>query len=69
MIDPYRRDFNSWQFSERKYGELVAALHARTRTNVSFPICETPCFFSAELMAEMEETGRRLTHKLIDSAE
>ena len=69
MLQPYRAEFNARQFSEQKYEELVAALHARTRTNVSFPICETPCFFSAELMAEMEETGRRLTHQLIDSAE
>ena len=69
MLQPFRSDFNTRQFSEERFAALVAELDRRTRTHISFPICETPCFFSAELMDEMCEIGRVLTHQLIDSAE
>ncbi len=69
MLQPYRSEFNKRQFTEARYAELVAVLDRRTRTKVSFPICETPCFFSAELMDEMSRIGIELTHQLIDSPE
>ena len=68
MLQPYRSDFNSLQFSESRCRELVHRLNQRCGTSISFPICETPCFFSNELMAELAETGRQLTHQLIDNA-
>ena len=67
MIEPYRQHFNQSQFSEARYADLKRRLNERCRTEISFPICETPCFFPAELMSEMAETGRVLTHQLIDS--
>ena len=67
MLRPFRSDFNARQFSEERFAELVAVLDRRTRTKVSFPICETPCFFSVELMDEISRIGIELTHQLIDS--
>ncbi len=67
MLQPYREDFNSRQFSQPRFQRLLTRLHERTRTTISFPICETPCFFPQELVAEMEDIGRVLTHQLIDS--
>ena len=69
MIEPFRGKFNASQFSEARYLELKRRLNERCRAEISFPICETPCFFSPELMGEMIETGRLLTHQLIDSPE
>ena len=69
MLRSYRSTFNAHQFSEERYRELVATLDRRTRTKVSFPICETPCFFPADLMEEMSRIGIELTHQLIDNPE
>ncbi len=69
MLEPYRSDFNTRQFSAERYAELKRRLNARTRTEIDFRICETPCFFPPELLAEMAEVGRVLTHQLIDSPE
>ena len=69
MIEAYRRRFNGEQFSAGRYAELKASLNRITRTEIEFRICETPCFFPRELLDEMIETGRVLTHQLIDSPE
>ena len=69
MLQPYRKQFNSRQFSPEKYQQLLTRLYERTRTQIEFQICETPCFFTRELLEEMAETGRVLTHQLIDSPE
>ncbi len=69
MIEPFRSAFNSRQFSAEKYAALLARLNARTRTDIEFRVAETPAFFSRELMDEMAETGRVLTHQLIDNPE
>lgn len=69
MLEPYRHEFNTRQFTPERYAELKRRLNARTRTDIQFRICETPCFFSPQLLAEMEEIGRVLTHQLIDSPE
>jgi len=49
--------------------ELKARLEARTRAKIEFQVCETPTFFPRELLESIAETGRVLTHQLIDSAE
>lgn len=67
MLEPFRSRFNEEQFSAERYVELKARLDARTRTEIEFRICETPCFFPKSLLEEMAETGRVLTHQLIDS--
>ena len=67
MLEFYRKHFNTRQFSPEHYAELKSRLNARCRTEIQFRICETPCFFPAELLAEMAEIGRLLTHQLIDS--
>jgi hypothetical protein len=69
MIQPYRSLFNDRQFSAEKYQALLTRLDERTRTHIEFRVAETPCFFSRELLEEMAETGRVLTHQLIDSPE
>jgi hypothetical protein len=69
MLEPYRSRFNEEQFSPARYESLQARLRERTRTSIDFRIAETPCFFPEQLLAEMAETGRVLTHQLIDNAE
>src|ERR1700722_4037881 len=67
MLQPFRKLFNERQFSAEKFSILLARLNERTRSQIEFPICETPCFFSRELLDQMAETGRILTHQLIDN--
>ena len=69
MLEPFRSQFNQLQFSPERYAELLRRLNERTRTKIDFRVCETPCFFPRELLEEMAETGRVLTHQLIDSPE
>lgn len=67
MLQPFRTTFNSTQYTPARYAELLQRLELRTRTPVDFRVCETPCFFPEALLEEMAETGRILTHQLIDS--
>jgi hypothetical protein len=67
MLQPFRKDFNTRQFTPERYATLLARLNERTRTQIEFRVCETPVFFAPELLAEMSETGRILTHQLIDN--
>ena len=69
MLEPFRKDFNQRQFSPERYHELLTRLDERTRTKIEFRVCETPCFFTRELLEQMAETGRVLTHQLIDNPE
>ena len=69
MLEPFRTEFNDRQFSPERYAALLARLNERTRTKVEFRVCETPCFFPRALLDEMVDTGRRLTHQLIDNPE
>ena len=69
MLEPFRRKFNQEQFSPIRYAELKSRLNIRTRTDIEFRISETPCFFTRELLDEMIEIGRELTHQLIDNPE
>ena len=67
MLQPYRSEFNTRQFSANRYEELKQRLDRRTRTKIDFRVCETPCFFSKALLEEMAESGRVLIHQLIDN--
>jgi hypothetical protein len=64
MLEPYRDRFNA-NYSAVSYAELLAKLNTATRSKVDFRVCETPCFFSRELLEEMAETGRALTAQLV----
>ncbi len=67
MLEPFRSNFNTRQFSPERYARLLSRLNQRTRTEIEFRVCETPCFFPKELLDEMAEAGRLLTHQLIDN--
>jgi hypothetical protein len=69
MLQPYRSRFNQKQFSAERYAELLSRLQQRTRTEIDFRVCETPTFFPRSLMESMAETGRVLTHQLLDHPE
>ena len=69
MLEAYRKKFNEEQFSDARYRELISRLQERTRSQIDFRVCETPCFFPKELLDSLVETGRKLTHQLIDSPE
>jgi hypothetical protein len=67
MLQPYRGDFNR-RFSEAKYDHLRHELNRRSRTEVQFRVCETPCFFPRVLMGELAAAGSELTHQLLGNA-
>jgi hypothetical protein len=67
MIEPYRHEFNTRQFTPERYAALQAKLEERARTRIEFRICETPAFIPREMLEQMAETGRILTHQLIDN--
>lgn len=69
MLQPFRNTFNATQFTPARYAELLRELDAQTRTHIDFQICETPTFFPRELLEQMCDAGRELTHQLIDSPE
>ena len=64
MLEPYRTAFNE-RFTMGKYAELLRLLNQRTRTDVEFRVCETPCFFPPELMRRLVRTGEELTADLL----
>src|SRR5215469_7852986 len=64
MLEPYRTAFNEC-FTMGKYAELLRLLDERTRTEVEFRVCETPCFFAPELMCRLVRTGEELTADLL----
>lgn len=64
MLEPFRSDFNA-RFSQEKYRRLLRLLDERTGTAVQFRVAETPCFFAAETLAELEHAGAELTAQLL----
>jgi hypothetical protein len=64
MLEPYRTAFNEC-FTMGKYAELLRLLNERTRTQVEFRVCETPCFFPPKLMRRLVRTGEELTADLL----
>jgi len=67
MLKPFRTEFNQRQFTSERYATLLSRLNDRTRSKIEFRVAETPCFFSREVLAEIADTGRILTHQLVDS--
>ena len=68
MIPSFRHAFNAG-FTEEKYERLRREMTARCGMEVPFALCETPCFFSSELVERMGEDGKALIHQLVDSPE
>lgn len=68
MLQPFRDDFNR-RFDPAKYQSLLRELNRKTRTDIQFRVCETPCFFPPSLLEEMAETGLELTRILLGNAD
>ena len=68
MLEPYRQEFNA-RFTEAKYDDLRRALNRQTRTEISFQISETPCFFDRATLGEMVRLGQELTEQLLGNAD
>jgi len=64
MIPELRRDFNQ-RFTQAKYRQFLAAINARSGTEVKFRLSETPCFFPASLVETMQEAGKQLAGQLV----
>ena len=67
MLQPYRSDFNR-RFSSAKYDHLRHELNRKSRSEIQFRVCETPCFFPRSLMDELADAGRELTDQLLGNA-
>jgi len=66
VIPALRRDFNA-RFRPETFRALLHSLDAISRTHVSFPVAETPCFFPQVLIEEMAAVGAELTLGLLDN--
>ena len=64
MLDPYREQFNAG-FTEAKYEHLRRELNRKARTEITFQVCETPCFFDPAVLSEMVDLGAGLTERLL----
>jgi len=68
MIPSYRQDFNS-RLTPEKYARLRREMTSRCGMEVPFALCETPCFFPAELVKRMGEDGKALIRQLVENPE
>jgi hypothetical protein len=68
MIPSYRHAFNAG-FTTERYEQLRREMTARCGMEVPFALCETPCFFSPELVGRMGEDGKALIRQLVDNQE
>lgn len=66
MLTEWRERLNAG-FSQEKYERLKRRLNERTRTDLSFRVAETPCFFSPSLIEEMVRAGKELTLQLMSN--
>ena len=66
MIEPFREDFNA-RFTPEAYASLRASLDQTTRTEIPFPVCETPVFLPTALLDEVIEAGRSMTRELLEN--
>ena len=67
MIPELRSRFNA-NFTPELYGRFLARLDERCGTHVNFRNCETPCFFSRELLDRTAQAGADLVHQLVGNA-
>jgi hypothetical protein len=68
LLPDLRRRFNS-TFTPERYRAFVADLQRRCGADIHFRVCETPCFFSRELMDRLAATGAELIEQLTNSPE
>jgi hypothetical protein len=64
MLPEFRLDFNR-RFTAEKYRRFLSELTLRCGTESAFRICETPCFFPADLIAKMVRYGKELLAQLM----
>lgn len=69
MIPELRQDFNCCRFRPEAFRGMLHGLDAASRTHVSFPVAETPCFFPKALLEEMAAIGADLTKRLLNNPE
>jgi hypothetical protein len=65
VIPSLRSDFNA-RFRPEAYRNLRHSIDAIARTQVAFPIAETPCFLPQSLLDAMADIGADLTLQLLD---
>lgn len=63
MIPSLRQRFNS-NYTPQKYERFLKLLEERCGTRVEFRVSETPCFFPAALIHQMERYGQELIDQL-----
>ncbi len=66
MLREWRQRFNR-QYRPEQYQRLLEECSQRARAPLEFRVSETPCFFPAELMQQIADTGSVLTHQLLDN--
>ena len=68
MIPALRHDFNE-RYAPEAYAHLLRSMNAKTRTELSIRIAETPVFLPAELVKTMADAGADMTHQLVSDPE
>ena len=63
MISSLRQRFNA-NYTPQKYAGFLQLLEERCGTRVEFRVSETPCFFPAPLIHQMERYGKELIDRL-----
>jgi hypothetical protein len=63
MISSLRQRFNA-NYTPQKYAGFLQLLEERCGTRVEFRVSETPCFFPAPLIHQMERYGKELIDQL-----
>ena len=66
MIPALRQAFNR-EFTAGEYSAFREHLDRACGTHITFRICETPCFFTRELLDRVVSAGRDLIHQLVGS--
>jgi hypothetical protein len=68
LLPDLRRRFNA-AFTPERYRAFVADLQRRCGADIQFRVCETPCFFSRELLDRLAATGVELVQQLMQNAD
>ena len=68
MIPALREQFNT-SFTPAKYREFLQRVDEVSGTHVDFRLCETPCFFPAQIVERMAADGEVLIRQLVDNPE
>jgi hypothetical protein len=64
VIPELRHDFNR-RFRPEAFRSMLDGLDSVSRTQVGFPVAETPCFFPQSMLEEMARIGIDLTLQLV----